>query len=312
MRAEGGTTIVSDTERAGGATADAEASARSDAMTGGASSARGGGRTGDGTGGGTRGRAGDAPGGASGAVFAQLYPCERCPLNAHDGFITHDADETQVLSTFKRGELQVDPNSTFLVEGTNSPHLYTVLSGWGFRYKMLEDGRRQIMNFIMPGDFLGLQSSLFGEMQHSVQSLSRMLLCVFERNALHKLFESRAQLSYDITWIAAREEQILEEHMLSIGRRSALERSAYLIAFVHARGRRTGLIEEGGPIAPFTQTHVADTLGLSLVHTNKTLRKLQDTRAIRWSGKSCYVNDEAALREMASWQGLPKLDRPFI
>lgn len=253
-----------------------------------------------------------APGAGSGPAFAQLYPCHECPLNGRPHFEDHSADETRFLATFKRGELQVDPNSSFIIENTRSPHLYTVLSGWGFRYKVLDDGRRQIMNFVMPGDFLGLQSGLFGEMQHSVQSLSRMLLCVFERDALGRLFTASTRLSYDITWIAAREEQILESHMLSIGRRSAEERAAYLIAFLYQRGRRCGLIDQGGPIVPFTQTHLADTLGLSLVHTNKTLRKLQDRHAIRWSGKSCYVNDFDELLRISNWSGLRDEERPFI
>ena len=248
----------------------------------------------------------------SGPAFAQLYPCQSCPLNGRPHFQDHTGDETRFIETFKRGELQVDPNSSFVIEGTRSPHLYTVLSGWGFRYKMMEDGRRQIMNFVMPGDFLGLQSSLFGEMGHSVQSLSRMLLCVFEREALDRLFTASTKLSYDITWIAAREEQLLEEHMLSIGRRTAEERAAYLLAFIYERGRRAGLIDQGGPIVPFTQTHLADTLGLSLVHTNKTLRKLQDRRHIRWSGKSCYVNDLDGLKRISGWSGLPDVERPFI
>ena len=247
-----------------------------------------------------------------GTTFQQLYPCDRCPLNAKPNFQSHSPEQLRFLKDFKRGELQVGANASFLVEGTSSPHLYTVLSGWGYRYNMLADGRRQILNYVMPGDFLGLQSSLFGRMEHSVQALSHMLLCVFERGDLGRLFEASSSLSYDIVWLASREEQMIEEHLLSIGRRSALERSAYLLAFLHERARRTGLIEQGAPLSPITQTHIADSLGLSLVHTNKTLRKLQDQRLMRWSGKSCYVNDAEGLRRAAGWKGLPDVDRPFI
>ena len=97
--------------------------------------------------------------------------------------------------------------STVLVEGNHSAHLYTVLSGWGFRYKLLPDGRRQILNFVMPGDLIGLQGSLMGEMQHSVEALSPMLLCVFERDNLFELYRNHPGLAFDITWIASREEQ---------------------------------------------------------------------------------------------------------
>ena len=246
------------------------------------------------------------------ASLQQLYPCDRCPLNARPNFDTHTDAQQHFLKGFKRGELQVGANSNFLVEGASSPHLYTVLSGWAYRYKTMEDGRRQILNYVLPGDFLGLQSSLFGKMDHSVQALTRMVLCVFERSDLSRLFSSSSDLSYDIVWLASREEQMVEEHLLSIGRRTALERAAYLIAFLHDRARRTGLLEQGAPLSPITQTHVADTLGMSLVHTNKTLRKLQEDRSIRWSGKSCYVMDPEALRRTAGWKGLPDVNRPFI
>ena len=82
-----------------------------------------------------------------------------------------------------------EAGSTILSEGTHSPHLYTVLSGWAFRFKSLPDGRRQILNYLLPGDLLGLQGSIMGEMEHSVEALTPMVLCVFQRDKLDDLFE---------------------------------------------------------------------------------------------------------------------------
>ena len=168
-------------------------------------------------------------------------PCEECPLRCSGHFRDFSERELDYVSRFKRGELVSDAGSAILVEGTNSAHLYTVISGWGFRYKTLEDGRRQILNFILPGDFIGLQGSVMEEMQHTVEALSDMRLCVFERGRLFKLYENYPELGFDITWLAAREEQILDEHLLSIGRRSAVERAAYLLAFLHERARAVAL-----------------------------------------------------------------------
>ncbi|TIU18403.1 MAG: cyclic nucleotide-binding domain-containing protein, partial [Mesorhizobium sp.] len=105
--------------------------------------------------------------------------------------------ELAFISKFKKGELTVDKGATVLVEGSHSAHLYTVLSGWAFRYKLLQDGRRQILNYLMPGDLIGLQGSVMGEMQHSVEALSPMLLCVFERDNLHELYRNHPGLAYD-------------------------------------------------------------------------------------------------------------------
>ena len=172
---------------------------------------------------------------------SRQFPCEKCPLRPLPAFRAFESQELSFISTFKRGELAVDKGATVLVEGSHSAHLYTVLSGWAFRYKLLSDGRRQILNYSMPGDLIGLQGSLMGEMQHSVEALSPMLLCVFEREQLHELYRNHPGLAYDITWIASREERMLDENLLSIGRRTALERAAYLIAFISSRARGVGL-----------------------------------------------------------------------
>jgi CRP-like cAMP-binding protein len=226
-------------------------------------------------------------------------------------FRDFSGSELAFVSRFKTGELTVEPGALILMEGSHSAHLYTVLDGWGFRYKTLEDGRRQILNYLMPGDLVGLQGTVMGEMQHSVEALSPVTLCVFERGRLNNLFTDHPTLAYDLTWIAASEERMLDSHLLSIGRRTALERAAYLIAFLYSKARAVNLLGKEDTL-PVTQQHVADTLGLSIVHTNKTLRKLSDRNLLRWTDKGCLVLDEAGLAAVASWDGDDKQSRPFI
>src|SRR5690606_31021671 len=105
------------------------------------------------------------------------------------------------------------------------------------------------------------------EMKHSVEALTDMLLCVFERARIWEIYENYPALSFDVTWLAAREEQILDEHLLNLGQRSAEERTAFLLLFLFARAELRGLTRGSAVDLPFTQQHIADTLGLSLVHT---------------------------------------------
>lgn len=238
--------------------------------------------------------------------------CTDCWIRRLKGFREFSPTELAFVSGFKMAQLAVSAGSTLISEGTRNPHLFTVFEGWGFRYKILEDGRRQVLNYVLPGDLVGLQGMLMGEMQHSVEAITPMQLCVFEREKLPSLFEMHAGLAFDITWIAAQEERILDEHLLSIGRRSAIERAAYLLAFLSNRARESGLAN-GGPVTlMITQQHVADTLGLSIVHTNKTLRKLAGRGVIRWLERGCEVLDEAALHQIAGWQPASPRQRPFI
>ncbi|WP_420842212.1 Crp/Fnr family transcriptional regulator [Devosia lacusdianchii] len=239
-------------------------------------------------------------------------PCEQCPLRAMPSFRAFEPAELRFVSSFKTGELVAETGTTLMAEGAHSAHLYTLLSGWAFRYKSLPDGRRQILNYMLPGDLVGLQGSVIGEMQHSVEALSPLVLCVFQRNRLDELFRNHPGLGFDITWLAAQEERMLDEHLLSLGRRTAMERAAYLIAFLHQRAESVGLAPSRSLYIPITQMHVADTLGLSIVHTNKTLRKLAERKMIRWLDRACEVLDVEGLMELADWDGLPERTRPLI
>lgn len=208
--------------------------------------------------------------------------------------------------------MSAEPGAMILSEGMHSAQLFTVLSGWTFRYKTLPDGRRQILNYALAGDLLGLQGSLTGAMEHSVEALSPVVLCVFQRKDLQLLFKQHPGLAYDLTWLAAREERMLDENLLSVGRRSALERSAYLLSFLHQRALSIGANPERRLFIPLTQQHVADTLGMSLVHTNKTLRQLAQRHLIKWHDRACEILDPQELLRVSGWTGLEDGRRPFI
>src|ERR1700730_9768141 len=139
----------------------------------------------------------------------RLVPCERCPLRPLEVFRKFTAEELAFVSAFKSAELAAEPGTTLLMQGANSPHLYTLLSGWAFRYKTLPDGRRQILNFIFPGELVGLQAAVLNEMQHSVETLTNCVLCIFPREKLWTLSTGYPALAFDVTWLASREEHIM-------------------------------------------------------------------------------------------------------
>jgi len=239
-------------------------------------------------------------------------PCEQCPLRRVPCLRAFTPEELEFVRRLKLDELRVEPGASFLNEGSRSKHLYTVLDGWAFRYKMLDDGRRQILNFALPADMVGLQGAVMEEMEHSVEALTPLTLCVLPRHRLYELYSQYPTLAFDITWLAAREEQMLEEHLVSIGRRSALERVAYVLLHLFARADELGLVRNNVVQFPFTQQHLADALGLSLVHTNKTIKRLMATKAIRWQGRHFEILDSGALVGLAGTAPATSKNRPFI
>ncbi|HUQ13148.1 MAG TPA: Crp/Fnr family transcriptional regulator [Novosphingobium sp.] len=244
---------------------------------------------------------------------ANWVPCALCPLPACPGLRPLGAAEVAYMQQFKQGELRIDRGAQALVQGQRSAHVFTVLAGVLIRYKLLEDGRRQIVNFMFPGDLVGLQAALGEPMSHSVEALTPATLCVFSRERFPELIHHQSQLAYDVIWLAAKEEEALEEHLVALGQRTARERIAYLAVFLMSRAIETGISEPGASLAlSVTQTQIADMLGLSLVHTNRTLQALRQANLIGWTLGEITIADLDAARDFARYDAPAVGARPYL
>lgn len=238
--------------------------------------------------------------------------CENCPLRAKDAFVPMRADEISFMQRLKVGELTIDAGAPILMEGSNSPQLFTALSGMGLRYKYLPNGRRQVVNLIFPGDFIGLQAGVMGEMGHSVSATTQMTLCVFDRAALWTLFKEQPDRAYAITWLAAVEEHFLGDTLATVGQRDAMQSLAWALVKVFQRGEDLGMTSGNTMPFPFRQQDMADALGLSLVHTNKTLAALRKRQLAHWQDGTLLIPDLAALAEVGMVDDLAPKQRPLI
>ena len=227
-------------------------------------------------------------------------PCAECPLRTRPLFRPFEPEELRFVASFKMGELHVAAGGDILLAGTNSPHLYTILAGCAFRYLILEDGRRQILNFALPGDLLGLQGAVFEQMQHSVEALTDVQLCLFERQGLWRLFREQPGLAFDVTWLAAHEESLVDTNLASVGQQKGIGRVAFLLLHLYSRYEQLGQVSGRRCAVPLTQQHVADATGLSLVHANRILRGLTRQGLIELDGRRLHVPDPERLAAVAA------------
>lgn len=239
--------------------------------------------------------------------------CARCPLRALPCFQPVQPEELRYIDQLKQAELDFEAGSTLIAEGAEHSPLYTLLDGWAFRAKQLGDGRRQILGVLLPGDFIGLQQRMSERSQHSVQALTAVRVCSFQRDAIRRIHERLPSLAMDLTWIAARGESVVDDHLLSVGRRSARERIAATLLVLWLRAGQLRMRRPDGLLPfPLKQRHIADLLGLSLVHTNRNLRGLARDGLVSVPADGLLrVDDEPALaraghlRWPVSWSGQP-------
>lgn len=230
--------------------------------------------------------------------------CRACPLRALKLFHEPTGEELELVQSLKRRERRLGAGESLIHEGQTDAPLYTLLQGWAFRYKTLSDGRRQILSFLLAGDFIGVQQKMGDAAAHGVETLTDALFCVFQRDALWELHRRSPQMGFNVTWLTAHEESMVDDTLLSVGRRSAEERIASMLILLF---KRAAALQPdagaGGVPFPLTQQHIADGLGLSLVHTNKTLRKLERRGLHRIADGRLHLRDVKAMARLADLYG---------
>ncbi len=238
--------------------------------------------------------------------------CTNCPLRKLDAFSAMSTSEVTFMEGFKTGELEAQPGTEIMAQGQSSTHLFTCLDGMGLRYKTLEDGRRQVIGFVMPGDFIGLQAGVMSEMDHSVEATTAMRLCTFNRSELWRLFKSHPSRAYDLTRIAAQEEMFLGEALAVVGQLDARAKIAWALHRFFTRLASVNLGQGNRVPLPYRQQDLADALGLSLVHTNKTLTRLREDQIATWSNDQLSVHSFDRLARLAHAEQDRVPQRPII
>jgi CRP-like cAMP-binding protein len=234
--------------------------------------------------------------------------CQLCRLRSTGAFTSVAPPVLEFIQSLRTHTAVVEAGGALVREQQSNARLFTLYAGWAFRYKTLSDGRRQILNFLLPGDLVGLQQE-FGEVSaHGIEALTDCSVCVFQDDSLWAVLREHPRLGYDITWLSAHEESHVDANLLSAGRRNATERVAMLLMHLYRRLERLGLAHEGAVAFPLNQQHIADALGLSLVHTNKTLRRLSlmGLHEIK-DGKLRLLNTRALTRIAEYYDTPPRL-----
>lgn len=167
------------------------------------------------------------------------------------------------------------PGSDIVSLGETVDYMFVIEQGWAMRYRMLDDGRRQILNFMLPGDCFDLMSLTRAKSDHAISAATQVRLRRVASGDFIRAVSQESQLAASFWWASIQEEAILREQIIRVGRRSAKERVAHLLLELNRRvaaieGRITDFLS-----LPIPQTLIADALGLSVVHISRTLTKLK-------------------------------------
>jgi CRP-like cAMP-binding protein len=174
-------------------------------------------------------------------------------------------------------------------EGDKPKYVHLVLAGWACRYKQLEDGRRQIVAFFLPGDICDLNVFILREMDHSIGTITSVMIVDLSREFFDEIAAGYPRIATALWWESLVNSAIQREWTMSLGQRTAFERMAHLFCEIFFRLRLAGLTREHGCDFPLTQADLADATGLSKVHVNRTLQELRSAGLIVLKDKFLIV-----------------------
>lgn len=210
-----------------------------------------------------------------------------------------DADKRLLQQAATARIVNYDTHQDIIAEGEEPTDVNLILGGWVCRYKQLADGGRQIMSFLLPGDLCDLNIFLLRRMDHALGTLTPVAVAKISRDLLQTMLNADPRLTRALWWEVLVTAAIHREWLVNVGRRTALERVAHLLCEVYFRQAAVGRAKEGRCELPITQVELADALGLSAVHVNRTLRELRLSGLIDWRGKTLAIPDVDALTRIA-------------
>jgi CRP-like cAMP-binding protein len=189
-----------------------------------------------------------------------------------------------------------------IVEGYEYKALHVVETGFAIRYKLLHNGKRQIVNVILPGDLIGFPACFYEYAVFSVTAVGDMSLHHVPLDAFTDLCLSRPNIATALVWFAAREAAIYAEHIIDTGRREPLERLAHFLLEMLNRLQAVGCASENSFEMPLSQEGIGDVVGLSGPHVNRMLAELKNQGLIAVHGHKVTVLDMAALQILGEFR----------
>jgi CRP-like cAMP-binding protein len=208
-------------------------------------------------------------------------------------------EESQAVAECCKDVRAVGAREDVISQGDRTGGVKLLLEGFACRYKTLEDGRRQIVAYFVPGDLCDLRVFILKRMDHSIGAIAPSRVATIAPDNMLKLMHTYPALTRALWWSTLVEEAIAREWIVNVGQRNALERTAHLFCELLYRFRAVGLNQGLSCTLPLTQVELAETLGLSPVHVNRTLQELRRQQLITLDDGTLTIQNLQALEELS-------------
>jgi len=220
-----------------------------------------------------------------------------CIVHQFQKFADLTEREISLLQALEKDPREYAADQSMVTEGGKAERFFTLQSGWACATRTLADGQRQVLDIFLPGQILGLREISFDRNLSEFRTLTEVKACPFPRQRLTEIFDQAPRLTDLFFLILAREQSMLIERVINIGRRSAVERLAHFIVEMKLRLN----VDTDKFQLPMNQTIIGDTLSLSSVHVSRTFKVLRDKGLLDNCNGDIHICDLEGLIEISGF-----------
>lgn len=214
---------------------------------------------------------------------------------------TSSGSEDAINDMASRRLASADRGQDIISEGDEPRTVNLLIDGWACRYKMMEDGRRQILAFFLPGDLADLHVYILNAMDHSISAITPVRYARLAPKEFEEISDAHPKLLRALWWESLVTDSIQREWLVSVGQRDALESVAHLACELYLRLKTVGLVQGQRCDFPLTQLDIADALGMTQPHVSRTVAELNRTGFVTLRRGELEVKDLRQLKKLAAF-----------
>jgi len=231
--------------------------------------------------------------------------CNECPIREFALFQGVPLNRLDWTQKYRDQQYLVPPKATLYEEGSKLSHVYTLFNGMMAMYQTSRSGKRQILRFALPGDFLGFQANLNGVISHSTSAISESIVCAFPQETLLDLFEKQPMLALRLATMGSRDMSLCQHHQAFSSSKDSHASIAFLLLEIFYR-TRLQMRHNYDPVTnsivfPLTQEDIGDAVGLTNIHVNRVLRQFHKLELIECQNRRLRILSEEKLTEIGEF-----------
>ena len=231
--------------------------------------------------------------------------CNKCPVRELALFQGVPINNLEWTQKYRDQQFIVPPKATLYEEASKPDYVYTLFNGWLAMYLTSRSGKRQILRFSLPGDFIGFQADENGIVSHSVSAITESIVCAFPRESLLDLLESQPMLPLRLASMESRDMNLCQHHQAFSSNKDSHASVAFLLLELFYR-IRLQMRHHYDPVTnsiefPLTQEDIADAVGLTNIHVNRVLRQFHKLGLIECRQRKLTILNEEHLYEISDF-----------